>query len=316
MEFVVSMRPRPWPEVPDATARAAKAAFPKGSLAMRVRDELGEVYADERFAAAFAAVGQPALSPGQLMMAQVLQYAENLTDQQAADAVRDRLSWKYALGLELEDPGFDASVLSEFRTRLVDHELTAAALDLLLERLAERGLVKAGGRARTDSTHVLAAVRSLNRLELAGESLRAALEALAAAAPDWLARHIDAGWVTRYGARVDSYRLPGSEAGRKRLAVQIGADGYALFEAVRGQDAPGWLREVPAVQVLRRVWIQQYYRVVIGGRQEVTRRESDDHGLPPGRDRIISPYDIHARYSIKRDRGWEGYQQETRLVDI
>lgn len=150
---MVSMRPRPWPEVPEATARAARAAFPKGNLAMRVRDELGEVYADERFASAFAVVGKPALSPGQLMMALVLQFSENLTDRQAADAVRDRLSWKYALGLELDDPGFDASVLSEFRSRLVEHELTAAALDLLLERLVERGLVKAGGgRAPTRRT--------------------------------------------------------------------------------------------------------------------------------------------------------------------
>jgi hypothetical protein len=81
-------------------------------------------------------------------------------------------------------------------------------LDLLLTRLAELGVVKAGGRQRTDSTHVLAAVRAVNRLEFLTETLRAALEALSAAAPDWLATHIDAEWVQRYGARADSYRLP------------------------------------------------------------------------------------------------------------
>ena len=149
---------------------------------MRIRDELGEVYADARFAGAFGVRGRPGISPGQLMMASVLQFSENLTDRQAAEAVRDRMTWKYALGLELEDPGFDASVLSEFRSRLVAGDLVCLALDALLERLAGLGLVKAGGRQRTDSTHVLGAIRELNRLELAGETLRAALEALTAAA--------------------------------------------------------------------------------------------------------------------------------------
>ena len=126
---------------------------------MRIRDELGEVYADARFAAAFGVRGGPGISPGQLMMASVLQFSEDLTDRQAAEAVRDRMTWKYALGLELDDPGFDASVLSEFRSRLVAGDLTCLALDALLERLAGLGLVKAGGRQRTDSTRVLGAIR-------------------------------------------------------------------------------------------------------------------------------------------------------------
>jgi hypothetical protein len=110
-----------------------------------------------------------------------------LTDRQAADAVRGRIDWKYALGLELTDPGFDHTVLTGFRQRLIDHGLEETLLDVLLGRLSELGLVKAGGRQRSDSTHVLAAVRSANRLEFLAETLRAGLEALAAAAPDWLA---------------------------------------------------------------------------------------------------------------------------------
>ena len=127
-------------------------------------------------------------------MVTVLQFTENLTDRQAADAVRGRLDWKYCLGLALEDEGFDFSVLSEFRSRLVAAALERAILDLLLGRLKGLGLVKAGGPQRTDSTHVLGRIRDLNRLELAGESVRAALEALAAAAPGWLAGVIDASW--------------------------------------------------------------------------------------------------------------------------
>src|SRR6266446_4579359 len=160
---VMSMQPRPWPDVPELTARMARASSPKGNLAMRIREELGEVYADARFAAAFGVRGRPGISPGQLMMASVLQFSENLTDRQTAEAVRDRMTWKCALGLELEDPGFYASVLSEFRSRLVAGDLTCLALDALLERLAGLGLVRGGGRQRTDSTHVLGAIRMLNR---------------------------------------------------------------------------------------------------------------------------------------------------------
>jgi transposase len=306
----MSMQPRPWPDVPELTARMARASSPRGNLAMRIREELGEVYADARFAAAFGVRGRPGISPGQLMMASVLQFSENLTDRQAAEAVRDRITWKYALGLELEDPGFDASVLSEFRSRLVAGGLAGLALDALLERLAGLGLVKSGGRQRTDSTHVLGAIRDLNRLELAGETLRAALEALAAAAPGWLAGVIDASWQQAYGARIDGVRLPEGQARRKELMTRYGRDGYYLLEQACGPGAPGWLRELPAVEALRRVWIQQFYREVTGGRQEVRRREKlpEGDGLPPGRALLVSPYDLDARYGVKRDHGWDGYK--------
>jgi transposase len=306
----MSMQPRPWPDVPELTAKMARSSSRQGNLAMRIRDELGEVYADARFAAAFGVRGRPGISPGQLMMASVLQFSEDLTDRQAAEAVRDRMTWKYALGLELDDQGFDSSVLSEFRSRLVAGDLACLALDALLERLAGLGLVRAGGRQRTDSTHVLGAIRALNRLELAGESLRAALEALAVAAPGWLAGVIGPSWQQVYGARIDDLHLPASQAGRQDLMIRYGTDGYCLLEQVHGPGAPAWLRELPAVQALRRIWIQQYYREVTDGRQEVRRREKlpGGDGLPPGRDSLISPYDLDARYGIKRETGWGGYK--------
>jgi transposase len=232
----MSMQPQPWPEVPADTARVARSAFRKGALAIRARDELGAWYDDEAFGAVYGVRGKPGISPAQLAMVTVLQFAENLTDRQAADAVRGRLDWKYCLGLALEDEGFDFSVLSEFRARLVAGDLERAILDLLLGRLKGLGLVRAGGRQRTDSTHVLAAIRGMNRVELAGETVRAALEALAAAAPDWLAGVIDASWQQVYGQRIDTLRLPASETARAKLAEQYGKDGYHLLEAVR---APG-----------------------------------------------------------------------------
>jgi len=304
----MSMQPRPWPEVPADTARVARRAFRKGTLAIRARDELGSWYDDEAFAAAYGARGKPGISPAQLAMVTVLQFTENLTDRQAADAVRGRLDWKYCLGLALEDEGFDFSVLSEFRSRLVAGSLELKILDLLLGRLKGLGLVAAGARQRTDSTHVLGRIRSLNRLELAGETIRAALEALAVAAADWLATVIDASWQQVYGQRIDEIRLPESETRRKTLAVQYGTDGYHLLEAVRAPGAPAWLRELPAVETLRAVWIQQYYRTIDERGEKVVRREASEHGLPPGRALIVSPYDPGARYSEKHGKGWEGYK--------
>jgi transposase len=141
----MSMQPKPWPEVPGLTARMARASSRKGNLATRIRGVLGQVYADERFVGAFGVRGRPGICPAQLMMATVLQFTEDLTDRQAAEAVRDRITWEYALGLELDDPGFDPTVLSEFRDRLVAGDLVRLALDALLERLVTQGLVKAAG---------------------------------------------------------------------------------------------------------------------------------------------------------------------------
>jgi len=305
------MRPELWPEVPEATARAARVAARRGAypLAMRVRDELGELFADAEFAEAFGARGRPGWSPGRLALVTVLQMAENLSDRAAAARVRFGLDWKYALGLELDDEGFDPSVLVEFRDRLVAHGLEEKALDLLLDALAGRGLVGAGGRARTDSTHVLAAVRGLNRTELAGESVRAALEALAVAAPDWLAGAVDvAGWERRYARRVDSWAMPSSKSARAELARTYGRDGVALLTAVYGPGAPGWLAELPALDVLRQVLVQQYTRTVGEDGREVVRRREDSDGLPPGRTRLTSPHDLDTRSGVKHTTVWEGYK--------
>ena len=305
------MRPRPAPRVPDPTVVVARAAFPKGSPAMSARDELADVFDDEQFAAAFGMRGAPAESPGALALVTVLQYVENLTDRQAGLMVARAIDWKYALGLELTDPGFDPSVLSKFRARLVEHGLERVVFDKMLEVLAAKGLVGAGGKQRTDSTHVASAVRDLNRLELAGESVRACLEALAAAAPDWLASVIDLSeWSTRYGARVDSWRLPSSATKRERLAGLHGSDALVLLRAIHAAPAPDWLRELPAVQALATVLIQNYYiHTNARGREVIIRREPDKHGLPPAHRRVSSPYDTDARWAAKgEDLFWCGYK--------
>jgi len=196
-ESATSLHPQPVDPIPADTARVARVSFPKGNPHMRIRDELGVFYQDEAFAALFAVRGQPAESPWRPALTLVLRYPENLSDRQAADAVQGRIDWKYALPLELTDPGFDASVLSEFHGRLVAGGAEQTLLDTMRARFKERGLLSARGRQRTDSTHVLAAIRTLSRLECVGEALRHALNSLAVAAPDRLAPHLDPAWAER-----------------------------------------------------------------------------------------------------------------------
>src|SRR5215204_5867392 len=194
----MSLKPLPIPPVPADTVRVARAAFPKGNIYMKLREHVGTIIDDEDFVALFAKDGTPGLPPWRLALVTLLQFHEHLSDRQAAEAVRARIDWKYVLSLELTDEGFDFSVLSEFRARLIK----GGAAELLLKRLLEccqaLGLVKARGQQRTDSTHVVAAVRLMHRLELVGETLRAALNDLAVQAPDWVRAVAPADWYDRY----------------------------------------------------------------------------------------------------------------------
>src|SRR6266700_693767 len=193
----MSMYPQEIGSIPDETVRIVQAACPKGTLATRLCDALGELYQDTQFASRYPVSGQPAYAPWRLALVTVLQYSENLTDRQAANAGRERIDWKYALGLDLSDAGFDYSLLSAFRTRLIEEHAEALLLDRLLEVCKDHGWLKEGGKQRTDSTHVLARVRSLSNLECVGETLRAALDDLAALAPDWLMQQISSEWFER-----------------------------------------------------------------------------------------------------------------------
>jgi hypothetical protein len=220
-------------------------------------------------------------------------------------------NWKYALGMELADTGFDASVLSKFRTRLAEHGMERVVFDRLLEHCRAEGLVKARGKQRTDSTHVISAVRDLNRTALAGESVRAALEALAVAAPSWLAGVIDvAEFAERHGPRVDSWTMPRSKTKRERLAQVYGQDALALCRAAWTGDAQVWVREIEAVAPLRQVLVQTYHvRTDSRGREVIKKRDADDEGVPPGSIRLASPYDPDARWSAKgEDLFWCGYK--------
>ena len=195
----MSLTPSVIEPVPDQTVLVARAAFPKGNLYLSLRDELGTLFDNTDFVELFSRLGYPAVTPWRLALITIMQFLENLSDRQASEAVRSRIDWKYLLGMELTDSGFDHSALSGFRSRLVAGEKQTLLLDRLLDRFREKNLLKVRGKQRTDSTHVLAAVRVMNRLELVTETMRAALNEIAVFAPEWLTKAALPEWFARYG---------------------------------------------------------------------------------------------------------------------
>src|SRR5438094_1306323 len=308
----MSLHPHVIEPVPEDTARVAHAAFPKGHPYLTCRDALGTILHDEDFAALFPAWGQPGLPPWRLALVTIMQFRENLADRQAAEAVRARIDWKYLLGLELTDPGFDFSVLSEFRDRLLAGSAGELLLDKLLERCRTMGLLTARGQQRTDSTHVLAAIRVMNRLELVAETLRATLNELATVAPAWLQAMAPLAWYERYGKRIEDTRLPQGQASRDAYAQMVGEDGFALLDALEATETPEHLRELPLITTLRQTWQRHYERAIGEGTAQdhpalSSVRFKRNHELPPAAEGIESPYDPEARYRQKCDTQWTGY---------
>ena len=298
----MSLHAEPAGPVPEETARVARAAFPKGNVYMQLRDVLGVVYDDATVGPLFAARGRPGECPWRLALVTLMQFTEGLSDRQAAAAVRARIDWKYALGLALDEAGFHYSVLCEFRARLLAGSLEHGLLEPLLAACRAHGLLRRRGRQRTDATHVLGALRLLNRLEQVAETMRAALDAVASAAPDWLRVHTPPEWFERYGRRVEEYRLPQGREAREAFARQVGEDGMRLLADLAAPEAPPTLRDLPAVEVLRRTWVQRY--LVWEG--QVRLRDSKDQ--PPAAEQIASPDEDEVRSATKRTMSWVGYK--------
>jgi transposase len=181
----------------------------------------------------------------------------------------------------------------------VRHEGAQQRLDRLLETCKARGWIKTRGKQRTDSTHVLAAIRTLNRLERMLETVRAALHQLSEADARWVRGWGPIEWYELDGPRAESSRLPKEASQREALAMQIGMDGYALMDAIYGRDDAHPLRPLPDVEVLRRLWVQQYYRCTEAGMEDVRWRGQAEQ--PPSALQIQSPSELDARYGTQRD---------------
>jgi transposase len=304
----MSLHPTAIEPVPAATAQVARAAFPRGNVYLILRDTLGPIFHDADFINLYPDGGQPGLPPWRLALVTVLQFREHLSDRQAAEAVRARMDWQSLLGLELTDPGCESSVRSGFRARVSTGAASERLLEKLLTHCQAQGLLRAGGRQRTDATHVLAAVRGLNRLELGAETLRAAFNAVAAAEPTWLTQHVPARWYQRYSRRIEYRRRPSSETERQTKTQMIGEDGLYFLAWLEEPDAPAHLRELPAVHTTRRVW-QRHYRREPSGEDDSqgTVRFTTKAELAADHAPIETPYDGEARYRKKRGLDWIGY---------
>ena len=301
----MSIKPQPIDPVPADTQRVANAAFRQGNPYVSLRNELGTVFEDSDFTDLFSSTGKPGLPPWRLALVTVLQFRENLSDRQAAESVRSRIDWKYLLGLELTDEGFDFSVLSEFRGRLIASKQEHLLLDKLLSCCQEKGLLKSRGKQRTDATRIIAAIRKLNRLELVGETMRATLNELATIAPDWLTTITPNEWYTRYGRRIEDYQLPRSEIKRDAYAQQVGEDAYYLLSCLETSDIADW-QDLAQIKALK-LTLARHYEYNADAPEEERVRWKSKKELPRAAAGIESPYDIDARFRSRSGVNWVGY---------
>jgi len=300
----MSLQVQPVPAVPDDIAQVVRQILPASHPLVVIGDRLSDFVSDESFADLYPAEGKPALSPALLAMVTLLQYWEFLSDRQAAHMVISRLDWKYALHLGLTYAGFDHSVLCEFRQRLSAHQAQTRVFDQLLLALRQAGLLRGKHMQRTDSLAVLAAVRSLSRLELVRETLRLALIELEATDPDWLRTAVPSSWADSYGSWTQQERLVHSkgEAGRaeaEQLLQQTGADGQWLLDKLAAVTTPAALRQATGGLRLQQVWSQQFETQAgqVQPRAKVDTCETE----------VRTPHDPDAHYGEHGGRGWEGY---------
>jgi transposase len=292
--------------MPKDLAELGSKLLPPSSPYRLVGEQLYEQYDEAEFADLYHVEGKPGLSPVLLSFVTAFQYLEGLSDREAAAAVRLRLDWKYALHLPLDYAGFNYSVLSEYRDRVLAHQAEARLFDRLIEQLQGLGLIKQRGRQRTDSLAVLTKVRDLNRLERVCETLRLAVRALLGAAPAWTRSTVPPNWEERYGERCVATRL--SEEQRQTLEHEVGSDGQWLLNRLHADMTSAVLQELPEVQVLKSVWSQQF-EVVEG---KIVYRAA---GPYDGTAQIQTPHDPEARYSKKRNQGWIGDKLQVTETD-
>jgi transposase len=298
------MHPQEKWSIPEDTKRVALAVFKKGNIYLKIAEQLGQLYEDKEWLDLYKHDGgQSGISPARLALITIFQFMEGLTDRQAAEAVRARIDWKYVLGLELTDEGFDFTVLSEWRKRLIESQKTEKLLEIILSHLKERKFLKERGKQRTDSSHVLAAIRKLNRIECVGETLRKVLNDLAYQAPEWLKDKVAQDWFDLYNLKFEKYRFPKNEVEKEELAIRIGEDGYYLLKILLAPETPKYIKKIESIEILRQVWLQQYYQQG----EQVQWRDNQILGIPPNQILIQSPIDIEARNRTKRELNWTGY---------
>jgi transposase len=246
----------PFPPLPRDTARAAEAAFGKGNIYLVIGDQVERLLAGGDLADLATQAEKSASTRTILALVTAFQYAENLPDRRAAEAVRTRTDWKYALHLPLDGPGFDRSELCEFRKQLLLDPVAQQGFQHMLDRLAELGLWRNKNHQRVEVVEVLTAVCLVSRLERLAEAMRITLEALATRQPEWLRTVTLPHWYERYNQVFSMSLLPHSKKEQEDLAQAIGMDARYLHEKIEGSQTA--LALLPEVQSLRRELQQQF----------------------------------------------------------
>jgi transposase len=292
--------------MPADTAVVGKAILKADSPYRLIGEKIFEKFHEDSFTDLYSVEGKPGISPVILAFVSVFQFMEKLPDRQAAESLRMRMDWKYALHLPLTYEGFDYSVLSEFRDRLLEHNAEGRVFEQLVQEFRLIGLIKERGRQRTDSIAMLMKVRRLSRLELVVETLRLAVGAMLKVDRGWVEAIIPPSWEDRYGERFVLQRHTQEEW--TEHDKHVGQDGQWLIARLEGESAPAEIRNLPEVQVLKTVWAQQF--------REAEGKIFYQAGTTyDGHTQIQTPHDPQARYSRKRIQEWVGGKVQVTETD-
>lgn len=295
------------PLLPELVAWAARHLPPESPYRL-VGDLLYPDLHDDQFADLYHREGRPAISPVILSLVTLFQAWEDLSDRAATFAAIDRKSWQYAMHLPSDYAGFDASILVDFRKRLLANDAEARIFEHVLHTMQVLKLFSPRGIQRTDSLALFTKARKLTRLEFMVETVRVTLRAVLKADNDWARAHLPGEWDERYGKICRSERLDTDKTAA--MSVQTGDDGQALLDLLDAEESPAQLRELYAVTVLRTVWSQHYVRGEDGHMAWVKPGGSYD-----GATRIETPHDPEARWGAKRDEDWTGYKLQVTESD-
>ena len=283
-------------EIPEETAELGRELLGEDSVYRMLGDQLATLITDADFGDLYSHLGGPALSPVILSLVLIFQMLEKLPDRLAAEAVRLRIDWKYALHVPLAWKGFHFTNLSHFRQRLLEHDAEYLVFDQLLHKLVDLGFIRRRGKQRTDSTHILGQLAKLTRLELVLETLRMALLTLEDQAEAWVADTIPEVFQQRYSKRRYEYDLKEEEIVAELR--QAGADGFWLLRQLATAPTAG--QDLAALHTLQTVWEQQF-EWDTNGTYQGPREQLTAHGL------VQSPHETEARYRQKRGKAWQGY---------
>ena len=296
-------------EIPPATRKLVEPILSADSICRLLGERGGEIVDEASLVGMYSDTGRGGINPVLLCFVLILQFLEKLPDRQAAEMVRMRMDWKYALRQELDWPGFDYSSLCNFRKRLYAHGQEYAMFEQVLQYLAESGYLKSK-RQRTDATHVLGSVERLSRLELVWETLRLALAALINADAKWVNGQLPSAFVSEYIQKRSDYRMSKGQA--EQAMQDVGRDSFWLLSQIELNGQAAW-QDLPEIVTLRQVLEQQFDQDDGEGSSGVRPKANID----VGGDVISSPHDPSVRYSKKnKNTEWRGYKaQVTETVD-